>query len=268
MGVVGRWWRGLGAVLVVAVFVPPVALMVSASLRAPGQAPPDSPTFLPETIDGVAFGQAVEMGRLLPAAMNSLIVAAVVVPVSVLVAALAGFGMTLLPRRGLVAVVVASMVALMVPVTALLVPRLALFRGLGVTDTLVPLMAPALLATSPLYPLVFFLAFRAVPTELYEAARLAGCSVWGLWWRVGMPLVRPVTVGISALVFAASWANVLDPLVYLYRRELFTLPVALRSLSTVDAGDYPIYLAGAVLATIPAVVVLAVAQAAVRRTIR
>ena len=51
----------------------------------------------------------------------------------------------------------------MVPATALLVPRFAIFRALGLTDTLVPLVAPALLGTSPLYVLVYYLAFRALP---------------------------------------------------------------------------------------------------------
>jgi multiple sugar transport system permease protein len=86
------------------------------------------------------------------------VVAVIAVPVSVLVAAWAGFALTRLPRRTALVVAAASLVALMVPATALLVPRFAVFRALGLTDTLVPLVAPALLATSPLYVLVYYLA--------------------------------------------------------------------------------------------------------------
>jgi multiple sugar transport system permease protein len=77
---------------------------------------------------------------------------------------------------------------------------------------------------------------------------------------VAMPLVRPVTAAVAALTFVVTWSNFLDPLVYVYDRDLFTLPLALRSLATLDMTDYPIFLAGAVLATLPALLVFGVAQ--------
>ena len=152
---------------------------------------------------------------------------------------------------------VASVVALMVPVTALLVPRFVLYRLLGLTDTLVPLVLPALLATSPFYVLVYYLAFRAVPGDLFDAARLADLSPLRTWWQVAMPLVKPVTAAVAALVFVLTWSNFIEPLVYVYDRDLFTVPLALRSLSTLDRSDYPVFLAGAVLASIPAFVLFA-----------
>ena len=75
-----------------------------------------------------------------------------------------------------------------------------------------------------------------------------------------MPLVKPVTVAVGVLAFLVSWGNVLDPLVYLFDPNLFTLPLGLRSLSTVDRTDTPVLLAGAVVATAPVVVVFLVAQ--------
>ena len=75
------------------------------------------------------------------------------------------------------------------------------------------------------------------------------------WRRVAMPLVRPVTAAVGALAFITSVVPFLDPLVYLYRRELFTVPLALRSLASLDPTNYPLLLAGAVLATLPVVAV-------------
>jgi multiple sugar transport system permease protein len=187
-------------------------------------------------------------------------VAAIAVPLSVLVASLAGYALTQLPRRLAAAVMVASLAALMVPATALLAPRFAMFRTLQLTDTLVPLISPALLATSPLYPLVYYLAFRALPADLYDASRLADLSPIQTWWRVAMPLVRPVTAGLAALTFVLTWSNFLDPLIFVYDRDLFTLPLALRSLATLDPTNFPVFLAGAVLATVPALLVFGLAQ--------
>ncbi len=127
-------------------------------------------------------------------------------------------------------------------------------------NTFVPLVAPALVATSPIYVLVFYVAFRRLPPELYDACRLEAASPFQIWRRVGMPLVRPVAVAIGLLAFVLSWGNFLDPLVYLHDRELFTLPLALRSLAQLDPTNYPLLLAGSVIATAPVIAVFLVAQ--------
>jgi len=255
-----RGARTFGAALVVLVFAPPLVLLVSGSLRKPGLPPPPLPELVPDPVSAEGYATAIDLGGLLRASMNSLIVVAVAVPLSVLVAALAGFALAQVSRRVTGTVIAASLVALMVPATALLVPRFALFRAAGWTDTLIPLVAPALVATSPLYPLVYYLAFRAVPSDLYDACRLADLTPLQTWWRVAMPMVRPVTAAIAALTFVVTWSNFLDPLVYVYDRSLFTLPLALRSLATLDKTNAPVFLAGAVLATAPALVVFGLAQ--------
>jgi multiple sugar transport system permease protein len=255
-----QFWRSLGAMGVVLVFVPPLLLLVAGSLHEPGAPPPPTPQLAPEPVSTAGYPQALELGGLVRATVNSLLVAAVAVPLSVLVASLAGFALTLLPRRTAGAVALASLVALMLPATALLVPRVAMFRSLGLTDTLGPLVAPALLGTSPLYPLVYYLAFRALPADLIDACRIEDLSPLQMWWRVALPLVRPVTAAVAALTFVLTWSNFLDPLVYVYDRNLYTLPLALRSLATVDRTDFPVFLAGAVLATLPALVVFGLAQ--------
>lgn len=241
-------------------FVPPLLLLVSGSLHLPGLPPPPAPDFFPDPVSTLGYERAVEIGGLARATGNSLLVAAVAVPLSILVASLAGFAMTQLPARLTRVAVAASVLALMVPLTALLVPRFAIFRWAGLTDTLVPLIAPALVATSPLYVLVYFLAFRALPAELYDACRIEDLSPVQTWWRVALPLVRPVTAALAALTFILTWSNFLEPLVFVYDRDLFTLPLALRSLATLDPTNFPVFLAGAVVATVPVVVVVGIAQ--------
>ncbi len=253
-------WRTFGALAAATLFALPLVLMVSGSLRPRGTAAPPTPELMPSPASVDSYRSAIELGGLGRAGLVSLAVAALAVPLSVLVASWAGFAMTQLSRRSATVLAVASVVALMVPVTALLVPRFVLYRLLGLTDTLVPLVLPALLATSPFYVLVYYLAFRAVPGDLFDAARLADLSPLQTWWRVAMPLVRPVTAAVAALIFVLTWSSFVEPLVYLYDRDLFTVPLALRSLSTLDRSDHPVFLAGAVLASIPALLLFVVAQ--------
>jgi multiple sugar transport system permease protein len=256
----GRGWRSFGAAFVLLAFVPPLLLLVGGSLHPPGLPPPPRPELIPDPVSTEGYVQALRLGGLLRASVNSLVVVAVVVPVGVLVASLAGFALTRVSRRVAGVVAAASLGALTIPATVLLVPKFAMFRAAGWTDTLLPLMTPALVGTSPLYPLVYYLAFRALPSDLFDVCRMEDLSPMQTWWRVAMPLVRPVTAAIAALTFVVTWSNFLDPLVYVYDRRLFTLPLALRSLATLDPTDFPIFLAGAVLATAPALLVFGLAQ--------
>lgn len=253
-----RGWRSFGAAFVVLAFAPPLLLLVSGSLRRPGLPPPPRPEFIPDPISTEGYAAALDLGSLVRASMNSLAVAGLAVPISVLVASLAGFALTRVSRRIAGLVAAASLGALMIPATALLVPRFAIFRAIGWTDTLAPLIAPAFVGTSPLYPLVYYLAFRALPADLLDVCRMEDLSPVQTWWRVAMPLVRPVTAAIAAMTFVLTWSNFLDPLVFVYDRELFTLPLALRSLATLDPTNFPVFLAGAVLATAPALFVFGV----------
>lgn len=256
----GRIWRSLGALAVLALFTAPLVFMLSGSFREPGLPPPRTAELIPDPVVFSNYERAVDLVDLGRATVNSLLVAAVVVPLSVLVASWAGFALVRLPRTTARALVAASLVALMVPLTALLMPRFAIFRTLGLTDTLVPLMAPALVAMSPFYVLVYAFAFGRLPADLWDACRLEGLTPLRTWRRVAMPLVRPVTAAVAALTFVLSWSNFLDPLVYVYDRDLFTVPLALKSLAQLDPTNYPLLLAGAVIATVPVVAVFIVAQ--------
>jgi multiple sugar transport system permease protein len=259
-------WRSVGAALVVLLFAGPLLLLVGGSFATPGAPPPLTPELIPDPVETGNYAEAMDLVRLGRATANSLLVAAVAVPLSVLVASWAGFAMTQLAAmsrggaRLAKFLVVACLVSLMVPLTALLVPRFAMFRILGLTDTLLPLMAPALIGTAPFYVLVYYVAFRGLPRDLLDACRLASLGALRTWWAVAMPLVRPVTVAVAALVFVFTWSNLLDPLIYVYNRDLWTVPRALRSLSTIDPTSYPVLLAGAVIASLPALLVFAVAQ--------
>jgi multiple sugar transport system permease protein len=248
------WRRQVAAAAISVAFLLPLVFMLAGSLRRPGLPPPRSPELVPVDPSIEPYRQAFELVDLARYTLNSLLVAALVVPLSVLFASWAGFAMTRLPARHARALVAISLVALMVPLTALLVPRFAIFRALGAIDSYVPLVAQSLIGFSPFYVLLFYWSFRRIPAELGEAARLEGVSPLRTWWRLAMPLVRPVTTAVALLVFVFSWGNFLDPLVYVFDERLYTLPLGLRSLAQLDRTNFPLLLAGSVAATLPVLV--------------
>ena len=253
-------WRHFPALLVSAVFLAPLVYMVAGSLRKAGLPPPRSPELIPSPLAWGNYDRAFELVDIPRYALNSLIVAAFAVPLSVLFASWAGFAIARLSPRLRTTLIALSLVALMVPVTALLVPRFVIFKHLGLIDSYVPLIAPALIGMSPFYVLIFYWAFSRIPEELYEAARLEGLSPLQTWRRVAMPLVRPVTLAVALLAFVFTWSNFLDPLIYLFEQERFTLPLGLKLLAQLDPQNFPLLLAGAVAATAPVIVAFLVAQ--------
>jgi multiple sugar transport system permease protein len=193
---------------------------------------------------------------------NSVLVAAVAVPVTVVVGSLAGFAIATagpVVRRRLVLV---SLVALMIPVTALWIPRFVLFRWAGLIDTPIVLMLPALMATTPFFVLIFAVVYSRIPKQMFEAAALEGSSAIATWRRVAVPLGRPATFAVAVLALVWHWANFVDPLLYLTTEERFTVPLALRTLQTLEATNHPLMLAAAVIATVIPLALFFLAQRA------
>ena len=156
-----------------------------------------------------------------------------------------------------------TLVTLTIPAAALWVPRFAIFRELGVLDTYVPLIAPALIGTSPLLVLLAYWSARGLPRDLIDAARLAGLGPIKVWWQIVVPLTKRTLLAIAALSFVAHWGNLIEPLLYLYDEAKATLPLGLSSLRQLGPTDASVLLAAAVVATVPPAFAFALAQRAV-----
>ena len=192
--------------------------------------------------------------------LNSLAVVALAVPLTIVTASMAGFAMAQLERRTGIRLVVLSVALLLVPVTALWLTRFLLFRWVGLVDTLLALVVPALMGSSPLFVLLFYWTFRRIPFELYELARLEGAGPLIVWRRVGLPLARPTVVAVAILTFLLYWSDFINPLLYLRSPELYTLPLGLRQLQQLDRSDWPLLMAGSVILVVPVVLFFLVVQ--------
>ena len=251
--------RQVIAIVVAILFFLPIALLVAGSVREAGPLAP-IPDLLPVRPTLQNYGLVLDATRLMRQAWNSTVVAAIVVPLSVFVAAAAGFAIARLPTAPRRALLALTLIAAMIPLSMLIVGRFALFRIIGLTDSYLPLIATGLIGGSPFNVLLFYVAFRRMPVELFDAATLDGASPVRTWLHVGLPGVVDVVIAVALICFAASWGNVLEPLVYISDESQFTLPLGLRSLATLDLPNQPIMLAGAVLSLIAPFLVLLVVQ--------
>jgi len=147
----------------------------------------------------------------------------------------------------------------MVPGVALWSTRFLIFKILGWYNTIWALIAPAWMGTSPFYVLMFYRAFRRIPREMYESARLDGAGVLQTWRRIALPIARPTTIGVALLSFIFYWGDFISPLLYLRSEKYYTLPVGLQLLQQMGYSDWPLLMAAAVIATaVPLVLFLLV----------
>jgi multiple sugar transport system permease protein len=137
----------------------------------------------------------------------------------------------------------------MVPSIALWSTRFLLYKQLGWLDTIWALIAPAWMGTSPFYVLMFYRAFRRIPSAIYDAARIDGAGILQTWWLVILPMARPTTLGVALLSFVLYWGNFTDPLFYLDSEKLYTLPIALQLLQQMTRSEWSLLMAAAVIAT-------------------
>ncbi len=193
---------------------------------------------------------------------NSLLVVALAVPLTLLTASWAGFAMARLPRPSHRRWVLVSLMALMVPGVALWSSRFLIYSRLGLIDTVWALVAPAFMGSSPFYVLIFYRAFRRIPSAIYDAAELDGAGVLAMWGRVALPIARSSAAAVAVLAFVVYWGDYLSPLLYLSDARRYTLPVALQLLQQLGRSDYPLLMAGAAWATAaPLVLVVAAVTA-------
>ncbi|HEX8231716.1 MAG TPA: carbohydrate ABC transporter permease [Chloroflexia bacterium] len=256
----GRMGHVVFSMLVAVLFLLPLIWMLGASVRKVGLPPPNQLEWIPNPIELSNYLRIFELLPLGSYTLNSLKVVLVAVPLTIITASWAGFAMSQVAPRPRTWLIVASLVALMVPVTALWLTRFLIYKWIGVLDSLWALILPSFMGTSPLFVLLFYWTFSRIPGELYESARLDGAGALRIWGRIAMPLSRASIVAVGVLAFVFFWSNFIDPVLYLNQQQNYTLPMGLQSLQQMQPTNFPLLIAGAVVITVPVIVMFMFAQ--------
>lgn len=252
------WYAALGVVC--AVFLFPLVWMVSYSLRATNLPPPTRLEFFAPPFAFENYTRLDAYMNVAQLAWNSLRVVILAVPLTLVFASFAGFAIAQLPARWRTFLLTLCVALMLVPAVATWIPRFVLFTELGWTDTLLPLLAPTVMGSNPFFVILFALAFRRVPMEVYESAYLDGAHALRIWWSVAMPLARPATIAVATLAAVFYWSNYIDPFLYLRTEENYTLPYGVQLLEMAQENNFPLLMAASVLVVAPVLVLFLIAQ--------
>ncbi|HYP17183.1 MAG TPA: carbohydrate ABC transporter permease [Opitutus sp.] len=186
---------------------------------------------------------------------NTLIVCVLGVIGTVFSNAIIAYGFARVQWRGRDAFFALTLATLMVPFPVLMVPLYGVFRELGWIGTLLPLWVPAFFGSAfNIFLMRQF--FLGIPEELSEAARIDGGNEWTIFWRVVLPLSKPVLAAAALFHFLYAWNDFLGPYLYLTKKESFTLSLALQAYQSSNGGVQWHYLMAASTVTILPIVVL------------
>ncbi|WP_405147363.1 carbohydrate ABC transporter permease [Sphaerisporangium sp. NBC_01403] len=189
------------------------------------------------------------------ALLNSVLVSGAIAISVMFFSTLAGFAFAKLRFRGGKALLVVTVATMMVPTQLGIIPLYLLMVKLEWTGSMYALVVPALTNAFGVFFMTQYLS-RALPTELLEAGRVDGCTTWGLFWHVVLPVARPAAAVLGMLTFMSAWNDYFWPLVVL-TPENPTVQVALSTLAAGYVSDYALSLTGTALGTLPLVIVFA-----------
>jgi ABC-type glycerol-3-phosphate transport system permease component len=191
---------------------------------------------------------------------NSLIYAGVGTLAAVASSAVVAYGFARLRFAGRGVWFTCMLLTLMLPVQVIIIPQYVFFTKLKLVNTFYPLLLPRFFGMA-FFIFMIMQFIRGIPKELDEAAEIDGCSPFGIFLRIILPLIRPALVTATIFSFYWTWEDFLTPLVYLNEPKLYTISVALRSFADPSAAtDWGAIFAMSALSLVPVLLVFVVFQ--------
>ncbi len=188
--------------------------------------------------------------------VNTIIVVAFNLVGGIISASLIGYGFARLRFWGRDVLFVLMLSTMMLPFWVTIIPQFLIYKALGFVNTWVPLILPSFLGHAS-YIFLTRQFFLTLPLELDEAAELDGCGKFGIYWRILMPLCKPVVATIMIFTFMGVWNNFMMPLIYLSNPKLHTVSIGLAFMRGELAEGLPVQglvMAASVFTSLPMMV--------------
>jgi len=263
-----RLMTHLGLMLIAVGFLLPFLWMVSTSLKTLDKTMAFPPTFIPDPAVPMNYWTVLNSPKIdFPLfTRNTLIIALLTIIGTVASSSVVAYGFAKVRFRGRGFLFALLLSTMMIPFPVTMVSLFSIFRWLGDhtpiqwLGTFKPLWVPAFFGSAfNIFLLRQF--FLTIPEELSEAARIDGCSDWGIFRRIVLPLSVPALTVVALFTFLGTWNDFLGPLVYLQRPEQYTLALGLQAFQSQHGGtEWHLLMAASVLVILPVIVLFFLAQ--------
>jgi ABC-type glycerol-3-phosphate transport system permease component len=190
--------------------------------------------------------------------MNSFFVAGATVLVQLMFSSLGGWALAKYEFRFKKTIMLIMLATIMIPGEVLLAPLYELIYNFRLMDTHAGLIVPGMVSVFGMF--LFRQSMLQIPDELLQAARIDGCSELGIWWRVALPVSRPMIGAFTLIAFMGTWNSFIWPQIILHTTELYTLPIGINQMVGQYKQEYGTLMAGTLLSVIPVAVLFFLLQ--------
>ncbi|WP_252228370.1 carbohydrate ABC transporter permease [Caldicoprobacter algeriensis] len=233
-----------------AVFLLPFIWMVSTSLKPDTQLFVSPPVWIPNPIAWENYYRAVTVVPFFTYMKNTLIVASLATAGAVISTPLTGYSLARIKWKGRELLFIITLAVMMIPSQVTMVPLFIIFSKLDLVGTFLPLILP------PCFGVPFFIFlmrqfFKQLPRDLEDAARIDGCSEFGIYFKIMLPLVQPAILTVALFQFMNSWNDFIGPLIYLNDEAKYTLQLGLQQFKQAYNTIWNQLMAASVLVALP-----------------
>lgn len=240
--------------VLVLIYIGPLLWMVNVSLKTNKEIF-ESPFALPHVLQLGNYIFSWTKGSLGLATMNSAFVCLVALFCSLIFGAMAAFVIGRMKWKLANFAMMYFMIGMMVPVHCVLIPLFVRFSKLGLTNSLSGLMLPYITFSLPMTIFILVGFFKSMPKELFEAACIDGCSIYGCFFKIALPLAKTGMFVAGLMTFIANWNELLMAMVFISDQQKKTLPVTLTYFVGPYSTNYVQMFAAIIIAIIPTIVV-------------
>jgi len=191
---------------------------------------------------------------------NSIIIAGLSVLGTAITSSLCAYGLSRIRWKGRNVIFACIMGSMMLPFAVTLIPTFLMWRTLRITDSFIPLIAPAWFGGGAFYIFLLRQFYLGIPRDFDEAAFIDGANHLEVFTRIVMPITKPALAVVSLFSFLNIWNDFLGPLVYLNSEEKYTVALGLQLFSGVYRAEWHLMMAAACLVLIPVIIVFAFGQ--------
>ncbi|MDQ0253263.1 arabinosaccharide transport system permease protein [Evansella vedderi] len=189
---------------------------------------------------------------------NSIIISFFSTILALTFSSMVGYSLAMYRFRGQTIVLFLVLLIMMIPFEILMLPLFRMMIALGAVNTYTGVILPMIVHPLTIF---FFRQFAlGLPKDLMDAARIDGCTEYGIFFKIMVPLMKPAYGAMGILLALFSWNNFLWPLVVLRTTDMFTLPIGLAGLLSPYGNNYDVLIAGSVLTVLPIIIVFIFAQ--------
>lgn len=242
----------------VIVTIAPFLWMISASLMPVGQANQFPPKFWPEKVTFEHYQTLFSRLNVARYFLNSIVISLSITGISLIFNSMAGFAFAKYRFAGKQKLFKLLLSAMVIPAQVTMLPLFLMLNRMGFINTYWGVIIPGMASIYGIFLIRQYII--SIPDSLIESARIDGAHDFYIYWKIILPVAKPILVTLALFTFMGAWNDFLWPLIVLTKDSMYTLPVVLANLMGEHVQDTEMMMAGSVITILPIIIVFLAMQ--------